>query len=524
MDREAAYRRRWTILAVLVVSLLVVVLDNTILNVALKTIQIELGATNSQLIWAVNSYALVFASLLFTWGVLGDRFGRKRVLVVGMVLFGLASALSAFAASPEQLIVFRALMGIGGAAVLPVTLAIITNVFPPAERGRAIGAWAGAVGIAVAIGPITGGFLLEHFWWGSVFLINVPVVVLGVVGIVLLVPESKGGLQAQIDPVGVLMSIVGLMMLVYGIVHGGDTRQWGSPDVWGFIIGGVAVIALFVWFESRSDHPSLDIRLFENREFSTTLAAVTAAFFGLMGATFFLVFYLQLVRGMSPLQAGAALLPLAFGQFFAAMRSSKTVARFGPRVVIGSGLLLVSVVFAGMLLVDTNTALWKVLVLYLLIGVGMGSAIAPATTVMMSTLPLARAGAGSAVQNTVRQVGGALGVAITGTVIAVVYSGQLEKAASGLPASALAQASDSLGATYQVVEGAAARGILPPDAVATALSIANQSFVTAMHVASLLTAGAALAGSLVAYRFLPNRADAERIAEERQRQFTQRGK
>jgi Na+/melibiose symporter-like transporter len=339
----------------------------------------------------------------------------------------------------------------------------------------------------------------------------------------LLVPESKGGLKAQIDPVGVLMSIAGLMMLVYGIVHGGDTRDWGSPDVWGFIFGGIGVLALFVWFESRSDHPSLDIRLFENREFSTTLTAVTAAFFGLMGATFFLVFYLQLVRGMSPLQAGAALLPLAFGQFFAAMRSSKAVARFGPRVVIGSGLLLVGVVFASMLLVQADTTLWKVLVLYLLIGVGMGSAMAPATTVMMSTLPLARAGAGSAVQNTVRQVGGALGVAITGTVIAVVYGGQLEKAGSGLPASSLTQASGSLGATYEVVAGAAAKGVLPPDAVARALGVANESFITAMHVATLLTAAAALVGSLVAYRFLPRRLDAQRIAEERQRQFTERG-
>lgn len=522
MDREAAYRRRWTILGVLVVSLLVVVLDNTILNVALKTIQIELGATNSQLIWAVNSYSLVFASLLFTWGVLGDRFGRKRVLVVGMLLFGVASAFSAFAASPEQLIVYRALMGIGGAAVLPVTLAIITNVFPPDERGKAIGAWAGAVGIAVAIGPITGGFLLEHFWWGSVFLINVPVVIIGVLGIVVLVPESKGGQRARIDPVGVVMSVAGLMMLVYGIVHGGDTRQWGSPDVWGFIVGGVAVLALFVWFESRSDHPSLDVRLFDNREFSTTLAAVTTAFFGLMGATFFLVFYLQLVRGMSPLQAGTALLPLAFGQFFAATRSSKTAARFGPRVVIGSGLVLVSLVFAAMVLVDGETPLWQVLTLYLLIGVGMGSAIAPATTVMMSTLPLERAGAGSAVQNTVRQVGGALGVAITGTVIAVVFGAQLEKAGAGLPPTALAQASDSLGAAYEVVQAATAKGLLSPDAAASAIAVANDSFITAMHVATLLTAAAALLGGLVAYRFLPNRADAARIAAERQRQFTER--
>ena len=516
------YERRWAILAILVVSLLVVVLDNTILNVALKTIQLDLSATQSQLIWAVNSYVLVFASLLFTWGVLGVRYGRRRILMIGLGLFGVASAMCAFASTPDQLIFFRALMGIGGAAVLPVTLAIITNVFPPNERGRAIGVWAGAVGVAIAIGPITGGFLLEHFWWGSVFLINVPVVVIGLVGIAVIVPESTGQHTRRLDPVGVVLSIVGLMSLVYGIVHGGDTRQWGSVSVWGWIVLGIALLALFVWLELRSDHPSLDVHLFRNREFSVSIAAVTMAFFGLMGATFFLVFYLQLVRGYSPLQAGLIFLPLALGQVLAAPRSAKTVGHFGPKLVIGSGLLVVATVFALLSFVSPATPLWVLCVLFFFVGAGMGNAIAPATTVMMSTLPLSRAGAGSAVQNTVRQVGGALGVAILGTVLATVYAGQFDAAAAGLPASVQSLASGSLGQTYEIVARLAGANAITPQAAAHAIAVANQAFMTAMQVTCLLTAAAALIGSLAAYIGLPDKARAVEIADGRQQAFESR--
>jgi DHA2 family multidrug resistance protein-like MFS transporter len=515
-DQESTvYHRRWAILSVLVVSLLVVVLDNTILNVALKTIQLDLRATQSELIWAVNSYVLVFAALLFTWGVLGDRYGRRRILMICLTLFGIASALCAFASTPNLLIFFRALMGIGGAAVLPVTLAIITNVFPPKERGRAIGIWAGAVGVAIAIGPITGGFLLEHFWWGSVFLINVPVVIVGLVGIALIVPESTGQHSQRLDPIGVLLSIAGLLALVYGIVHGGDTREWSSIAVWGWIVLGIALLALFIWLELRSDHPSLDVHLFQNREFSVSIAAVTMAFFGLMGATFFLVFYLQLVRGYSPLQAGLIFLPLALGQILAAPRSAKTVARFGPKVVIGSGLLIVAAVYVVLFFAQVDTPLWILCVLFFFVGVGMGNAIAPATTVMMSTLPLSRAGAGSAVQNTVRQIGGALGVAILGTVLATVYAGQFDASAVGLPSAA----SGSLGQTYEAIGALLQGGGLTPAAATAAVNAANDAFMSAMHVTCLLTAAAALIGSVVAYVGLPDKSRAVAIAQGRQQDF-----
>src|SRR5579863_2587509 len=243
MDSQTIYRRRWVILSVLIVGLLAIVIDNTVLNVALKTIAEPrggLGASQSQLEWAINSYTLVFAGLLFTFGVIGDKIGRKRMLMIGLVLFGIASLLSAYSRTPEQLIFARAAMGLGGAAVMPQTLSISSNVFEPAERARAIGLWAMAVGLGVATGPVLGGVLLDHFWWGSVFLINVPVTVLGVIAVAILVPESRNPERARIDYIGVLASIVGLVLLVYGIVQGGDNGNWISAGVLGPIFGGLA--------------------------------------------------------------------------------------------------------------------------------------------------------------------------------------------------------------------------------------------------------------------------------------------
>ena len=271
---------RWRALAALVVSLLVVVLDNTVLNVALKTIQEDLGATQSQLIWAINAYSLVFAALLFTWGVLGDRYGRRKILIIGLA--AVRGGLRCSARSPRrptQLIVARGLMGIGGASVLPVTLSIITVIFPPQERGRAIGIWAAAVGGAVALGPLLGGFLLEHFWWGSVFLINMPIVAIGIVGILANVPESRNPHPGRLDPVGLVLSVVGLLALVYGIQEAGWGEagptlgsRWGSP-CWS---------AFLVW-ESRTDHPSMDLSLFRIRSFSVPLAGDLADVRGAAG-------------------------------------------------------------------------------------------------------------------------------------------------------------------------------------------------------------------------------------------------
>ncbi len=348
MTSGEGHPRRWAILAVLVVSLLVVVLDNTVLNIALPTIQGDLDATQSELVWAIDSYILVFASLLFTWGILGDKYGRKKVLIIGLVIFVSRRRPARSRRRPGMLIAFRALMGVGGAAVLPTTLAIITVVFPPHERGKAIGAWAGAVGAAVALGPVLGGILLEHpewsSWltgndWGSVFLINLPIVVVGLFFIWRVVPETRNPHPRKLDLAGLALSATGLVLLVYGIIEASATKDWLAPSVIYPIIAGILMIALFLWMEARSDHPSFDVSLFRNRGYAVSLTAVSLAFFALSGITFTLPFYLQILRGYTTLAAGLCFLPFAVGQLIAAPRSAAMVKRFGYRTVMTVGLV-----------------------------------------------------------------------------------------------------------------------------------------------------------------------------------------
>ena len=312
-------------------------LDNTVLNVAMKTISDPaggLGASQSQLEWAINSYTLVFAGLLFTFGVIGDRVGRRRMLIIGMALFGLSSLICSYAQTPAELIWARAAMGLGGAAVMPQTLSIITNVFDPRERPRAIGIWASAVGVAIAIGPVTGGVLLDHFWWGSVFLINVPLTAVGVAAIALLVPESKSPSPGRIDYLGVLLSVVGLVLLVYGIIRGGEAGSWLERGVIGPIAAGLAVLTVFCVHESRTEHPSLDVRLFRDPRLSSAAAAIGLNFFAMAGVYFFMSFYLQNVRGFSPMHAGLLTTPVAIGQLIASQQErqpGQAIRREGRR-------------------------------------------------------------------------------------------------------------------------------------------------------------------------------------------------
>jgi EmrB/QacA subfamily drug resistance transporter len=491
--------RRWTILGVMVISLLVVVLDNTILNVALKTIadpREGLGASQSDLEWSINSYTLVFAGLLFTAGLLGDRLGRRRMLLTGLVLFGLASLASAYAQSPGQLIGARALMGLGAAAIMPATLAIISTVFDPRERARAIGLWAGAVGLAVAIGPVVGGALLERFWWGSVFLVNVPIVAAGVIAVAVLVPESRDPSPGRIDVIGVLLSVAGLGTLVYGIITGGDSGDWTSAGVLGPIAGGALVLTAFVLYERRVAFPALDVRLFREPRFSAAVGSVGLVFFASMGSLFFGTFYLQLVRGYSPLQTGLLFLPFAAAQLIFAPRSAGFVARYGPKAVCAVGMSLVTVSLAAFVLVREDTPIWVLAGLYFVMGVGMATVVAPSTESVMSTLPREKAGVGSAVSNTVRQVGGALGVAVLGSVLSEVYRGAMAGPLSGLPAAARDAASESLAATYAVAADAGPAG-------AALLDPANSAYVQAMHWAAGGSALAGLIGVAAVLRWLP---------------------
>jgi EmrB/QacA subfamily drug resistance transporter len=508
-SQSGVYRRRWLILGVLITSLMAIVLDNTVLNVALKTIaepRVGLGASQSQLEWAINSYTLVFAGLLFTFGVVGDRIGRKRMLMVGMAAFGLFSLLTAYSHSPDQLVWARAAMGLGAAAVMPQTLSIISNVFEPAERPRAIGIWAVAVGIGIAIGPIVGGLLLAHFWWGSVFLINVPFTAASVTAIALLVPESKNPNPGRVDFVGVLASIAGLVLLVYGIIQGGDKGSWVHPDVLGTAAAGLAILAFFAWYETRISHPSLDVRLFRDPRLSSAIGALSLVFFGMLGAFFFLSFYLQSVRGYSPLHAGTISLAFAAAQMLIAPRSAGLVQRFGAKAVVATGLLAMTVALAGYQLLSATTSIWVLVILFFIQGAGMGMIMPPATEAVMSVVPRERAGAGSALTNTARQVSGALGVAVLGSILAQAYRSQLSPHLAGLPASVRNAATGSITASQAV---AARLGATGRDLAASA----DSSYVHAMHITTLISAAITLLGALVVLRWMPGRAAAAPAAQ-----------
>jgi EmrB/QacA subfamily drug resistance transporter len=498
MDQQALCRRRWHVLGVMVVSLLVIVLDNTVLNVALKTLAEPhggLGASQGQLEWAVNSYTLVFAGLLLTAGVIGDRLGRKRVLAAGLALFGLASLLCAYSRSPGQLIAARAALGLGGAMVMPQTLSIITNVFEPAERPRAIAIWGGAVGLAVAIGPVTGGLLLSRFWWGSVFLINVPIVAAGLAGVIVLVPESRNPRPGRIDAPGVLLSVAGLVLLSYGIIQGGGTGRWVSAGTLAPLAAGLVLLALFARREARIEHPSLDVRLFRDARLGCAVAAVILVFFSLSGVLFVTSFYLQDARNYSPLHAGLLMLPFAAGQLTFAPRSATLVARHGAKTVCTAGLLLIAGAYAGYELMGAATPVWVLGVIFFVLGAGLVHILPPANECLMAALPRERAGSGSGINSTARQVAEALGVAVLGSVLAAGYRARIDPRLDFLSPAARATAGDSIGATMAVAHqlGPAAKLAAP----------AGAAFVSAMHITLAVAAATTLLGVVMVLAWMP---------------------
>ncbi|MFI8187804.1 MFS transporter [Streptomyces sp. NPDC085946] len=503
---EAVHRRRWAILGVLMLSLLIVVLDNSILNVAVKTISTPaptgLGATQSQLEWAINAYTLVFAGLLFSAGLLGDRLGRKKVLLGGLAVFGAGSALAAFSGSPGELIAFRAVMGSGAAFVMPATLAVLMHVFEREEQPKAIGIWAGGVGLAIAVGPITGGVLLDHFWWGSVFLVNVPIVLVALALMLWLVPDSRDPNPGRIDPVGVVLSVVGLVLLVYGIIEGGERADFTDPVVLSTAGAGLAVLVAFVVHEKRSDHPSIDVTYFRDKVFSAAIVAMTLTFFALMGVTFFSVFYTQSVRGYTPLQTGLLMLPLAAAQMVFAPRARLVVGRFGHKATTTAGMLVVAATLAAFAVLDADTPIWALEVLFFLMGTGMAHIMTPVSVVIMQALPREKAGSASALSNTFRQVGGALGIAVLGSVLSAAYRSGIEDSLGALPPGLRHTAGESVEATLGVAAGLGPRGrdLVEP---------AYDAFLHAMHVTALWGAAIAAAGAIVVALFLPGRRPAD---------------
>jgi EmrB/QacA subfamily drug resistance transporter len=503
MDAATAHQRRWWTLGVLCVSLLVIGLDNTILNVALPTLVEDLHATASQQQWIVDAYTLVFASLLLTAGMLGDKFGRRGALAAGLAVFGVGSAVAAFSGSAGALIGARAFMGIGGALIMPATLSILTNVFTdPAERAKAIGIWAGVSGLGIAIGPTTGGWLLEHFWWGSVFLINIPVVILGLVAGRFLIPNSRDPQSPRLDPAGTVMSAAGLFALLYAIIEG-PSRGWTDTTVVAGFALGLAVLVAFVAWELRSDHPILDVRLFGNPRFSGASLAITLVFFALFGSIFFLTQYLQFVLGYGTLTAGLAISPVAIALMVAAPTAPVLTKRFGYKAMVATGLTIVA---GGLALLSTATVdsgYGLILAVIVTLGIGMGLAMTPATDSIMGSLPREKAGVGSAVNDTTREVGGALGVAILGSLLAASYHSTMDgsSALHGLPAPAASVAHDSLGGAVQVAGQFGATG-------QSVVADAAHAFVSAMSSTVLVAAAVAVVGALVALIWLPARAAA----------------
>jgi EmrB/QacA subfamily drug resistance transporter len=390
---------------------------------------------------------------------------------------------------------------------MPATLAVLMNVFERDEQPKAIGIWAGGVGLAIAIGPITGGLLLAHFWWGSVFLINVPIVVIALALMIWLVPDSRDPSPGRIDPVGVVLSVVGLVLLVYGIIKGGQLADFTDITVLATIAAGVAVLALFVVFEKRSDHPSIDVTYFKNKVFSAAIAAIALVFFALMGVTFFSVFYTQSVRGYSPLQTGLLMLPLAAAQMIFAPRARLLVDRFGNRATTTGGMVIIAAMLAAFATLQADTPIWILEVIFFLMGTGMAHIMTPTSVVIMQALPREKAGSASALSNTFRQVGGALGIAVLGSVLSATYRDGIQDKLALLPAGVRHTAGESIEATL----GVAAK--LGPNGKAL-VSPANDAFLHAMHVTALCGAGVAVLGVIVVALFLPGKAPVPQSGKE----------
>jgi EmrB/QacA subfamily drug resistance transporter len=500
-----AYERRWLILAVLCFSLLVIVLDNTILNVAIPTIVDDLHATNSQLQWMVDSYTLVFAGLLLTAGALGDRFGRRGALQFGLVVFGLGSLASAFAQNADQLIATRAFMGIGGAFIMPATLSIITNVFPPTERGKAIGVWAGTAGLAGVLGPTTGGFLLEHFYWGSVFLVNIPIVVIGILAGVFLIPTSKDPSAPRLDPIGALLSITGLVAVLYAIIEA-PQHGWTDPAILAGFAIGAALLAGFIAWEAHTDHPMLDVHFFRNPRFTAASMAIMFVFFSMFGVTFLLTQYFQFVLGYTPFQTGIRFLPWALVMLVGAPLSAPLAHRIGTKVTVATGMVCVMVALFSFIGLTVDSSYWPDVVWRLmLMAAGMALTMAPATESIMGSLPLAKAGVGSAVNDTTRQVGGALGVAVIGSVLSSIYGHQMRDFLAGKPVSSGTSGAiqESLGAALAYSQQIARQAPALAQSLATT---AQGAFVDALHSGALVGAGVTLVGAVIAAVWLPARA------------------
>jgi len=479
-----AYARRWWTLAVLCLSLLIVFVGNSSLNVAIPTLSRVLDASTAQLQWVIAAYSLVFAGLLFSTGALGDRYGRKGALQLGLALYLVACLLATASDAMWQLIACRAVMGIGAAFIMPSTLSILVNVFPPHERTKAIAIWASVTGAAGAIGPVASGWLLGHYWYGAVFLVNVPILITALVAGWFLVPKSKDPEQGQLDPVGALLSIVGIVALVYGLIQAPEDG-WTSPATLVAFAVAAVVLTSFVLWELRVDEPMLDIRYFRNPAFSTGTGGMILIFLSMYGVMFLMTQYFQLIHGYSPLSAALRLLPMAPIMIIVSPLTPRLIARFGANRVVAVGMCGIATGLLMMRALTPNTPYWYILVAIIPMVSGMALSMSPMTASIMSAVPARRAGAGSAMNDATRELGAALGIALMGSLAASRYANSLAHATAHLPTSVQHQASTSLSDALTAANqlgGAAGRALT---------TAAEHAFMSGIQMA--VTGGALLA-------------------------------
>ena len=489
--------RRWWILAAIVLATLAIGLDGTVLSVALPTLAGDLHATTVELQWFVASYTLVLAAAVLPGGLLGDRFGRKRMLMIALTVFGLGSLACALAGTPGAFIAARVVAGVGAAFATPMSLSVLAVVFDERERPRAVGIWAGATFLALPVGPIIGGWLLSHYWWGWVFLVNLPVVLLGVVAVAVWVPESRAERRPGLDLVGVLSSCAGLALLTYGTIQAGQ-HGWGSPAALLEMAGGLVLLAGFGWYQRRlaraGGQPLVDVALFDSAAFTwgTVLAALGG--FALIGLLFTAPQYFQAVRGTDAMGSGVRLLPLIGGLVAGAVAADRAVRRLGAKAVAATGLALMSAGFLAGSATGTGSGFGYVAGWTAVVGAGLGLSLATASSAALARLSAERAGVGSAVMQTVQKVGAPLGAAVLGSVLNATYRQRLPL--DGLPPAAAGAARDSVFAAVQVA------GRLNSTALRDG---ARAAFVHGMDVMLVASGGIAAAAAVLALLFLPGR-------------------